>query len=143
MSAQKPKKRRFWQLHLSTLIAGSLGIGVFFTLNLQVRESIGWGSEGILDREDYFGWPVWACEHYRRYKYDGIDEGDKLDEDRYYVDWPLSSSWARHTVYFETEGISPWWKSPFIIDVLVNCLLLVVVIFLCEWFIRRLEGRKK
>jgi hypothetical protein len=140
-------KRKFWQFHLSTLVVGFLGLGVLLLLNIRVRQHYTFGSENLIHREQYFGWPLIACDHHRQWHTvirnpDSFDEEEVLDEDGYYLDWPFSTSEARFTTYFEADGISPWRKSPFLIDLVSNSVILAVVILLCELLIRRREDRK-
>jgi hypothetical protein len=144
--SEKPN-RKFWRFHLLTLVTASLSIGVLLMLNLSVRQHFTFGSENVVLREHFFGWPVIACDHHRQWhtvirNSVSLDEEEVLDEDAYFLDWPLSSAAAQITTYFEPEGISPWWKSPFLIDVFSSGAIMVVVVAVSELLIRRREARK-
>jgi hypothetical protein len=118
MSDKQPtKKRRFWQLHLSTVLALTVAAGILLGLNI--------GTSGKIH-----GWPL-VC-----YDSTAVElEGDTY----YYKPMYLTGTGFRDYLIFNANGFNYWILS---IDLLVNVLVLCLVAFLSEKLIRRREGRR-
>lgn len=128
------------QLHLLTLIVAVLSAGGILFLNLHVRESVSFGSEGEGQQNDYFGWPLFACERHITYHMiprggpqNTTDYQEIVDTSSYFLDYPLSRSVAKHTTLFEASGISPWWRSPFLIDLIAFTAIVGGSTGVCEY----------
>jgi hypothetical protein len=122
-----PKKRRFWQLHLSTAVLLMLAAGGILWIETRERfvkaaydlegdelknyakarfsdSPPRWISKSLVTR----GWPLWFYGYYE-----------------------LEATWITH---FNAIGL--------VIDSLVSIAFLLIVGFSLEWRIRRREGRK-
>jgi hypothetical protein len=121
--AEKPKKRRFWQLHLSTAVLLMFGAGGFLWLNSFPHRFYPWADMP----ENYFyqyGWPTVFYTDPEPALVMGIPLGTALDR------------FIREVGQREVSTLHV------VVNVLVALPCLASLAFACEWLIRRREGRK-
>ena len=113
---EKPKKRRFWQLHLSTTVALSLVTGMLLYAHLFHVFGVLTGEEA--DVLAIFGWPF---PIFRWRNWDGRV--------------PLMDySWRTYSRWSVLEAI--------VADVVISLGFIMMTILVLEWLIRRREARK-
>jgi hypothetical protein len=128
--SEKPK-RRFWQIHLSTVLLSMLVMGVILLLSFAPRESRAFTDSFKADRVQ--GWPIEAqiCI-VQKIPYVVIVNpiksfGAGYDYGRIqYHKWPSNSAILM-------------WVIP---DLIVAVFVASIFAFICELYIRRREGRK-
>jgi hypothetical protein len=121
-----PRKRRFWQLHLSTAIVLSLVAGYAIHCNFLERKGVWLGGEDAYEFDVQmeiviYGWPSAVY-----YKF--TDNG-----------------WYRDGRRFERFNKDDSWRFDFwaiIFNLLSTFVILVASGWGLEWLIRRREGRK-
>ena len=64
-AAEQPRKKRRWfQFHLSTAVAGMLVMGVIYYTGLHVRYFVDGLERKPAFKEQYYGWPYIFCTQY-------------------------------------------------------------------------------
>jgi len=113
---EPPKKRRFWQLHLSTAVLMMLLAGTILYKVSQFRRhprdlswDIGWPIDAVT------AYPKWNEQNQRVER----DDGPFLIKFRYVVDWTSLAT-----------------------DIFIDVGIILSFVFVCEWLICRREGRR-
>ena len=129
--AEQPKKRRFWQLHLSTAVFLMLAAGLTLGTNIghhKVGEPLDSGDNNRVCVESW-GWPSYCVGRILWENQRGEIVGVSPIETVFDWDYPFL------LLHLGVNGC-------LIFDIVVALLILIVVAFASEWLIRRREGRK-
>ena len=121
---EPPKKRRFWQLHLSTAIILMLVVSASIGLNLSIRIGQSRGCGKLYSSiEDGYGFPCpcyWKCVSFH------------LMEDNE----------TGHLTPYDEHAFTRIEYGRMLVDLIPILVLAGGTAVFCEWRIRRREGRK-